>query len=72
MKHKCLIWHKHKQAKLQKAAEEAKVLARKKMTEELEESLGFKLTEADKAELMDIQEIDKSDLVEMPTKKNKT
>ena len=71
MKQKSIIWHKCKQAKLQKAAEEAKVCARKKVTEELEESLGFKLTEADKAELINIQEIDESNLVEMPTKKIK-
>ena len=41
MKQKCVIWCKRKQAKLEKAAEEAKIRAHKQATEELEKSLGF-------------------------------
>ena len=72
MKQKCVIWHKCKQAKLEKAAEEAKICACKQATEELEKSLGFKLSEAKKAELMDIQEIDDMEPTKTPSKKVKT
>ena len=50
--------------KLVKAAKEAKVRARIKATKELEESLGFALTESDKEELMAIH--DDNDFTEKP------
>ena len=38
MQHKIALWHKHKKAKLEKAAEEAKLHVRQQATHELEES----------------------------------